>query len=156
MYAELQRHFDREEEARNQAVIELARRNHLPLLATNGVCHATAARREVSDVFTCIRNHVRLETAGRLLARNSECYLKPGATMQKIIKHSTAAPPDISQRAAVPEPLASLIMACLRKTPEERPHATEMLEQLLAAERNENIKQLITQSLERLRAAPSQ
>jgi error-prone DNA polymerase len=84
VYAELQRHFDREEEACNQAVIELARRNHLPLLATNGVCHATPARREVSDVFTCIRNHVRLETAGRLLARNSERYLKSGATMQKI------------------------------------------------------------------------
>src|SRR5687767_12393031 len=32
VYAELQRHFDREDEARNQAVIELARRNHLPLL----------------------------------------------------------------------------------------------------------------------------
>ncbi|HEX3184426.1 MAG TPA: PHP domain-containing protein, partial [Pyrinomonadaceae bacterium] len=47
VYAELQRHFDREEEARNQAVIDLARRNHLPLLATNGVCHATPARREV-------------------------------------------------------------------------------------------------------------
>lgn len=84
VYAELQRHFDREEEARNQAVIDLARRNHLPLLATNGVCYATAARREISDVFTCIRNHVRLETAGRLLARNSERYLKSAAVMQKI------------------------------------------------------------------------
>src|SRR5688572_25275871 len=84
VYAELQRHFDREEEARNQAVIELARRTHLPLLATNGVCHATPARREVADVFTCIRNHVRLETAGRLLAQNSERYLKSGETMQKI------------------------------------------------------------------------
>lgn len=84
VYAELQRHFDREEEARNQAMIEIARRNHLPLLATNGVCHATAARREISDVFTCIRNHVRLETAGRLLTRNSERYLKSVAVMQKI------------------------------------------------------------------------
>ncbi|HEU5459573.1 MAG TPA: PHP domain-containing protein, partial [Pyrinomonadaceae bacterium] len=84
VYAELQRHFDREEEARNHLVIELARRNRLPLLATNGVCHATPARREVSDVFTCIRNHVRLETAGRLLAQNSEAYLKSGATMQKL------------------------------------------------------------------------
>jgi error-prone DNA polymerase len=84
VYAELQRHFNREEELRNQAMIEIARRNHLPLLATNGVCHATAARREISDVFTCIRNHVRLETAGRLLARNSERYLKSGAVMQKI------------------------------------------------------------------------
>jgi error-prone DNA polymerase len=84
VYAELQRHFDRNEEARNHLVIELARRNHLPLLATNGVCYAVPARREVSDVFTCIRNHVRLETAGRLLAQNSERYLKSGATMEKL------------------------------------------------------------------------
>jgi error-prone DNA polymerase len=41
VYAELQRHLDREEEARNHLVIEIARRNRLPLLATNGVCHAT-------------------------------------------------------------------------------------------------------------------
>ena len=69
-------------------VIELARRNRLPLLATNGVCHATPARREVSDVFTCIRNHVRLETAGRLLAQNSERYLKSGAMMAEALCRS--------------------------------------------------------------------
>ena len=84
VYAELQRHFNREEEARNQAVIDLARSLHLPLLATNGVCHATRAQREVADVFTCIRNHVQLETAGRLLVKNSERYLKPAKTMQQI------------------------------------------------------------------------
>ena len=84
VYAELQRHLDREEEMRNHLVIEIARRNHLPLLATNGVCHATLAQREVADVFTCIRNHVRLETAGRLLAQNSERYLKSGAVMEKL------------------------------------------------------------------------
>ncbi|HET7286335.1 MAG TPA: error-prone DNA polymerase, partial [Pyrinomonadaceae bacterium] len=38
----------------------------------------------MSDVFTCIRNHVRLETAGRLLAQNSERYLKSGAIMEKL------------------------------------------------------------------------
>src|SRR5215217_6585201 len=84
VYAELQRHFDRTEEARNHLVVELARRNHLPLLATNGVCYAIPARREVSDVFTCIRNLMRLETAGRLLAQNSERYLKSGAVMEKL------------------------------------------------------------------------
>ncbi|MEO7969842.1 MAG: PHP domain-containing protein, partial [bacterium] len=84
VYAELQRHFNREEEARNQAVVEIATRLHLPLLATNGVSHATAAQREVADVFTCIRNHVRLETAGRLLAMNSERYLKSAKTMQQL------------------------------------------------------------------------
>ena len=84
VYAELQRHFDRDQEGRNQAVIELARRNRLPLLATNGVCHATGTQRQVSDVFTCLRNHVRLETAGRLLARNSERYLKPASEMAEL------------------------------------------------------------------------
>jgi len=84
VYAELQRHLDRDEEARNHLVIEIAQRNRLPLLATNGVCHATPTQREVTDVFTCIRNHVRLETAGRLLAQNSERYLKPAAVMEKL------------------------------------------------------------------------
>src|SRR4029453_7323551 len=84
VYAELQRHFNREEETRNQAVREIARQVALPLLATNGVCHAIPARREVTDVFTCIRNHVRLKTAGRLLATNSERYLKSAKTMKQL------------------------------------------------------------------------
>ena len=105
VYAELQRHFDREEEARNQIVVEVARSNHLPLLATNGVCHAVASRREVSDVFTCIRNHVRLETAGRLLARNSERYLKSAATMEKLfadLPEAIANTPELSSRLNLP------------------------------------------------------
>ena len=76
VYAELQRHFNREEEARNHAVIKIARRLKLPLLATNGVCYANRAQRQIADVFTCIRNHVRLETAGRLLSGNSERFVK--------------------------------------------------------------------------------
>ncbi|MDX6402669.1 MAG: error-prone polymerase [Blastocatellia bacterium] len=76
VYAELQRHFNRDEEAWNHAVIEIARSLKLPLLATNGVCYAVRAQRQVADVFTCIRNHVRLETAGRLLSNNSERFLK--------------------------------------------------------------------------------
>jgi error-prone DNA polymerase len=76
VYAELQRHFNRDEEAWNQLVVEIAGRLKLPLLATNGVCYATRAQRQVADVFTCIRNHVRLETAGRLLSTNSERFVK--------------------------------------------------------------------------------
>jgi error-prone DNA polymerase len=84
VYAELQRHFNRDEEARNHAVIEIARRLKLPLLATNGVCYATRAQRQVADVFTCIRNHVRLETAGRLLAINSETFVKSPSAMAEL------------------------------------------------------------------------
>ena len=84
VYAELQRHFNRDEEARNHAVIEIARRLKLPLLATNGVCYATRRQRQVADVFTCIRNHVRLETAGRLLSMNSERFVKSPKEMAQL------------------------------------------------------------------------
>ncbi|HMH42645.1 MAG TPA: error-prone DNA polymerase [Pyrinomonadaceae bacterium] len=84
VYAELQRHFNRAEEARNHAVIEIARQLKLPLLATNGVSYATRAQRQVADVFTCIRNHVRLETAGRLLSINSETFVKSPKEMAQL------------------------------------------------------------------------
>src|SRR5271167_576362 len=84
VYVELQRHFDRAEEARNHAAVEIARKLGLPLLATNGVCYAQPERREVLDVFTCLRHHRTLETAGRLLGRNSERYLKSPEEMARL------------------------------------------------------------------------
>jgi error-prone DNA polymerase len=84
VYVELQRHFCREEEARNQAALEIARKLSLPLVATNAVCHALPHQREVLDVFTCIRHHRNLNTAGRLLARNSERHLKSPAEMERL------------------------------------------------------------------------
>jgi error-prone DNA polymerase len=84
VYVELQRHFDRREEARNQAAAGLARSLGLPLVATNGACYATLGQREILDVFTCIRNHRRLETAGRLLAPNSERTVKSAEEMARL------------------------------------------------------------------------
>jgi error-prone DNA polymerase len=84
VYVELQRHLCREEEARNQAAVEIARKLSLPLLATNGVSHAQPQQRELLDVFTCIRNHRSLATAGRLLTRNPERHLKTPAKMQRL------------------------------------------------------------------------
>ena len=84
VYVELQRHADRQEESRNQAAIEIARRLHLPRVATNGVCYATGEDREIQDVFTCLRNHRTLESAGRLLARNSERYLRSAEEMERL------------------------------------------------------------------------
>ena len=84
VYVELQRHFQREEESRNRAAIDIARSLHLPLLATNGVCYATAKARELCDAFTAIRYHRTLSTAGRLLSRNSERFLKSAQEMQQL------------------------------------------------------------------------
>jgi len=96
VYVELQRHFHREQEARNRAAIEIARSLRLPLLATNGVSYATPRERELCDVFTAIRNHCTLATAGRLLARNSERFLKSLKEMQALF-------------ADVPEAIANTI-----------------------------------------------
>ena len=43
-----------------------------------------AQERELCDVFTAIRNHCTLATAGRLLARNSERHLKSPQEMQHL------------------------------------------------------------------------
>src|SRR6266853_5571509 len=81
VYVELQRHFSMDDVRRNQAAIELARSTHLPLLATNGVCHVAPQDRELLDVFTCIRHHRVLSNAGLLISANSERHLKSPAQM---------------------------------------------------------------------------
>jgi len=91
VYVELQRHFQRPQEARNRAAIEIARSFQLPLLATNGVCYATTRERELCDVLTSIRHHRTLATAGRLLARNSERHLKSQQEMQQLFADLPAA-----------------------------------------------------------------
>jgi error-prone DNA polymerase len=84
IYAEVQRHFHRDEEARNQAVIDLARSLKLPLLATNGVRHARPEDRELFDVLTAVKHHTTVMAAGQLLTRNAERYLKTPQVMAKL------------------------------------------------------------------------
>jgi len=84
VYAELQRHNHRAEEARNQQIVERARQLRIPLVATNGPAYATPAQRELLDVFTCVRNKVTLATAGRLLEANSERHVKTPAEMARL------------------------------------------------------------------------
>ena len=91
VYVELQRHYDRAEEAINQQAIALAERFRLPLVATNGVRYTSPPQRQILDVFTCIRNHRVLETAGRLLSKNADRYLKTPAQMVRLFHDVPAA-----------------------------------------------------------------
>ncbi|MDQ3198724.1 MAG: error-prone DNA polymerase, partial [Verrucomicrobiota bacterium] len=86
VYVELQRHLVRGEERFNRELIDLAEHHGLPLLATNGVRHATPRGREVLDVFTCIHEHTHLDVAGTLLSRNAECHLKSAAEMTALFR----------------------------------------------------------------------
>jgi error-prone DNA polymerase len=86
VFVELQRHFVREEERLNRELIDLARVNRLPLLATNGVQYAKPYGREVLDVFTCIREHTHLDAAGKLLTQNAERHLKSDREMRELFR----------------------------------------------------------------------
>ncbi len=95
LHAELQRHGLREEEHRNRAVVDLARRLGLPLVATNGVRYARKRDKELHDVFTCIRNHTNLDAAGRLLAaqrgrhfRGAEAMATAFADLPEALDHA--------------------------------------------------------------------
>jgi error-prone DNA polymerase len=134
VYVELQRHFLREEEARNQAAVEIAHQFRLPILATNSVCYARAEQREILDAFTAIRHHRTLETAGRLLARNSERYVKTPDEMARLftdLPESIAETGQLSSRLEFtladlgyefpryPAPEGETMMSFLRKRTEE-------------------------------------
>jgi len=84
LYAELQRHHNREEEAHNQHLVERAQRLGIGIVATNAPAYAIPEQRELLDVFTCIRNHTTLAQAGRLLEQNNERHIKTSAEMTRL------------------------------------------------------------------------
>jgi error-prone DNA polymerase len=84
VYVELQRHLLRDEECDNEALTELARAYRVPIVATNGVRFATAGERPLFDVLSCLYHRTTLDTAGRLLARNAERYLKSPEVMAEL------------------------------------------------------------------------
>jgi error-prone DNA polymerase len=86
VYIELQRHYEREEEWRNQAAIRIARSLKLPVIATNGVRYTTAYDREILDLFTAIHHHTELDRAGRLLALNSQRHLRSPREMAVLFR----------------------------------------------------------------------
>ena len=84
LHVELQRHGLREEEHRNRALVDLARRLRLPLLATNGVRYARPRDKDLHDVFTCIRHHTHLDAAGRRLAAQRGRFLRDARAMASL------------------------------------------------------------------------
>jgi error-prone DNA polymerase len=98
-FVEVQRHRERAEERRLQALVRLAHDARLPLVATNqplycGDGDPSAARipgragwsggRALADALMCIREKTTLDAAGRLLACNDERRLKPGVEMASL------------------------------------------------------------------------
>jgi len=91
LYVELQRHHLPHEEDVNQQLLGLSHKFRVPYFASNGAYYALERDRELFDVFTCIKNHCTLEDAGKLIAENSERYLKTQSQMLDLFEdHSDA------------------------------------------------------------------
>lgn len=70
---------------------QIAEQAGVPLLATNAPLYHVRERRPLQDVVTCIRNHVSLDQAGRLLEANSERYIKSPDEMAELFAQAPAA-----------------------------------------------------------------
>ena len=84
LHVELARHGIRAEEHRNQALVRLAERLKVPLVATGGVRYATAADKPLHDLMTAIRHHVTVDDAGARLARERQRRLRSQEEMHRL------------------------------------------------------------------------
>jgi len=71
--------------------VALSRETKIPLLATNDVVMHVPERRELADVVACIREGVRIDNAGRLLAANAERHLKGAEEMARLFREAPQA-----------------------------------------------------------------
>jgi error-prone DNA polymerase len=58
----------------------------VPLIAVNDVLYHEPGRRALQDVVTCIREHLTLQAAGRVLEANAERHLKPPQEMARLFR----------------------------------------------------------------------
>ena len=69
---------------RLKRIAAIAEQAFVPLIAVNDVLYHAPQRRALQDVVTCIREHLTLEAAGRLLEANAERHLKPPQEMARL------------------------------------------------------------------------
>ncbi len=71
---------------RLKKIAEVARDAFVPLIAVNDVLYHAPERRELQDVVTCIREHITIDSAGKLLEANAERHLKTPAEMARLFR----------------------------------------------------------------------
>jgi error-prone DNA polymerase len=62
----------------------LAQETRVPLIAVNDVLYHEPGRRELQDVVTCIREHLTIDKAGKILEANAERHLKLPEEMARL------------------------------------------------------------------------
>ena len=80
-------HLSGDDRRRLAALRALTTATGAPLIAVNDVLYDVPEQRPIQDVFTCIREGLKLEAAGRRLEANAERHLKPTAEMAQLFRH---------------------------------------------------------------------
>jgi error-prone DNA polymerase len=94
----------------------IANETNVPLIALGDALYHTPDRRPLQDVLTCIREHVTLDTAGRLLQANAERHLKGPADIARLFGD---VPDAVTETLAVLERLAFSLDELRYEYPEE-------------------------------------
>jgi error-prone DNA polymerase len=75
-----------DDQRRIRRIAGIAKGAFVPLIAVNDVLYHRATRRALQDVVTCIRKHLTLEAAGRILENNAERHLKAPQEMARLFR----------------------------------------------------------------------
>jgi error-prone DNA polymerase len=95
----------------------LAQETRAPLIAVNDVLYHEPGRRELQDVVTCIREHLTIDKAGKILEANAERHLKLPEEMARLF---AAAPDAIAQTVRFAERISFSLGQLKYNYPEER------------------------------------
>jgi DNA polymerase III subunit alpha len=83
-YIEVQEHGIDDQARLHPQLVELARRQGIPLVATNDTHYTHPEQYEAHDLLVCIQTASNLDTPGRMRFENNEFYLKPAADMRRL------------------------------------------------------------------------
>jgi error-prone DNA polymerase len=112
----LVRRFDGGDGARLMRQSRLAHRLGVPTVASTDALYHAPERRLLQDVVTCIREHVRIDDAGRLLEANAERHLKAPEEMERLFAGYEDA---VARSAALAETVAFQLDQLVYHYPDE-------------------------------------
>ncbi|MFY7836081.1 MAG: PHP domain-containing protein, partial [Novosphingobium sp.] len=85
LYIEVARRNDAQEEAAEEALIDLAYARDLPLVATNPACFAERTFYDAHDAMLCIASSTHVDSADRPRS-GKEWWIKPAEVMEELFK----------------------------------------------------------------------
>ena len=125
-FIEVQEHGIGEQQRLHPQLVELARRNNLPLVATNDTHYTSPDQYEAHDLLVCIQTASNVDTPGRMRFENNEFYLKSAAEMRRLFNGELPDAMDNTLRIAESATSTSTSAACACRTsrcPTARPRA---------------------------------